>query len=103
MTMRHARIWLVIAAVNTFTPEASKIVEARAPRVTAELLAAVNERRLLLAELMAPSPAEPPKAVPPKRRSDPELVNSALQRAVRGEVSAYWGRKPNVSVFVHRI
>ncbi len=43
------------------------------------------------------------KSIPPKRRSDPELVNSALQRAVRGEVGAYWGRKPNVTVFVHRI
>ena len=43
------------------------------------------------------------KSIPPKRRSDPELVQSALVRAVRGEVSAYWGRKPNVSVFVHRI
>lgn len=43
------------------------------------------------------------KSVPPKRRSDPELVNTALQRAVRGEVGAYWGRKPNVTVFVHRV
>ena len=43
------------------------------------------------------------KSIPPKRRSDPELVNSALQRAVRSEVSSYWGRKPNVSVFVHRV
>ncbi|WP_374620145.1 ribonuclease J [Devosia sp.] len=43
------------------------------------------------------------KSIPPKRRSDPELVNTALQRAIRGEVAAYWGRKPNVTVFVHRI
>ena len=28
------------------------------------------------------------KSIPPKRRSDPELVNSALQRAVRSEVGA---------------
>jgi len=61
---------LVIVSVNAFTSEASEIVEVRAPRVTAELLAAVNERRLLLAELMAPLPAEPAKLVPPKRRSD---------------------------------
>ncbi|RYE07964.1 MAG: ribonuclease J [Hyphomicrobiales bacterium] len=43
------------------------------------------------------------KSIPPKRRSDPELVDSALQRAVRGEVNAWWGKKPNVTVFVHRI
>lgn len=43
------------------------------------------------------------KSIPPKRRSDPELVDNALQRAIRGEVAAYWGRKPNVTVFVHRI
>ena len=27
----------------------------------------------------------------------------ALQRAVRGEVNAYWGKKPNVTVFVHAV
>ena len=43
------------------------------------------------------------KSIPPKRRSDPELVNTALHRAVRSEVTSYWGRKPNVTVFVHRI
>lgn len=43
------------------------------------------------------------KGLPPKRRNDPELVNAALQRSIRGEVNAYWGRKPNVTVFVHRV
>ncbi len=43
------------------------------------------------------------KSVPPKRRNDPELVTTALTRAIRGEVAAFWGRKPNVTVFVHRI
>ncbi len=43
------------------------------------------------------------KSVPPKRRSDTEVLNSALFKAVRNEVNAYWGRKPNVSVFVHRV
>ena len=43
------------------------------------------------------------KSIPPKRRADPDLVDAALQRAVRGEVNAWWGKKPNVTVFVHRI
>ena len=43
------------------------------------------------------------KSMPPKRRSDTETLNNALQRAVRGEVNAYWGKKPNVTVFVHRV
>ncbi|HHY49297.1 MAG TPA: ribonuclease J [Alphaproteobacteria bacterium] len=43
------------------------------------------------------------KSIPPKRRTDPELVNNALQRAVRGEVAAFWGKKPNVTVFVHAV
>ena len=30
-------------------------------------------------------------------------VYAALQRAVRGEVNAWWGKKPNVTVFVHRV
>ena len=43
------------------------------------------------------------KSIPPKRRSDTDLVNAALNRAIRGEVNAFWGRKPNVTVFVHRV
>jgi ribonuclease J len=42
------------------------------------------------------------KSMPPKRRADPDALNSAIFKAVRNEVNAYWGRKPNVSVFVHR-
>ncbi len=43
------------------------------------------------------------KSIPPKRRSDTEVLNSALFKAIRNEVNAYWGRKPNVTVFVHRV
>jgi ribonuclease J len=43
------------------------------------------------------------RGMPAKRRSDSEAVNNAIFRAVRGEVSAFWGKKPNVSVFVHRV
>ncbi len=43
------------------------------------------------------------KSMPPKRRADPDVVESALQRSIRGEVNAWWGKKPNVTVFVHRI
>ncbi|MEO6013897.1 MAG: ribonuclease J [Devosia sp.] len=43
------------------------------------------------------------KSIPPKRRADPDLVDAALQRAIRSEVNAWWGKKPNVTVFVHRI
>lgn len=42
------------------------------------------------------------KSIPPKRRNDVETVSAAVQRAVRGEVAAWWGKKPNVTVFVHR-
>ena len=43
------------------------------------------------------------RSIPPKRRADPDLVDAALQRAVRAEVNAWWGKKPNVTVFVHRL
>src|SRR5690606_21132303 len=43
------------------------------------------------------------KSMPPKRRKDTEVLNSALFKAIRNEVNAFWGRKPNVSVFVHRV
>ncbi|MCS6761424.1 MAG: ribonuclease J [Candidatus Devosia symbiotica] len=43
------------------------------------------------------------KSMPSKRRSDTEALNSALFKGIRNKVNAYWGRKPNVSVFVHRV
>jgi ribonuclease J len=43
------------------------------------------------------------KSIPPKRRGDPDLVTNALQRSVRGEVNAFWGKKPNVTIFVHAV
>jgi ribonuclease J len=43
------------------------------------------------------------KSIPPKRRSDTDLVNAALNKGIRNEVNAYWGKKPNVTVFVHRV
>lgn len=43
------------------------------------------------------------KSLPAKRRIDPDTVSEALRRSVRGELAAYWGRKPNVRVFVHRV
>ncbi len=43
------------------------------------------------------------KGLSPKRRGDPDAVAETLRKSVRGEVNAWWGRKPNVSVFVHRV
>ena len=43
------------------------------------------------------------KSIPPKRRADTDLLGVALQRAVRSEVNAYWGKKPNVTIFVHGV
>ena len=43
------------------------------------------------------------RSVPAKRRGDVEMLNSALHRAIRAEVNSFWGRKPNVTVFVHRV
>jgi ribonuclease J len=42
-------------------------------------------------------------SMPPKRRRDTEILNSAIFKGIRGEVNAFWGRKPNVSIFVHRV
>lgn len=43
------------------------------------------------------------KSMPPKRRSDPDVLGSALFKGIRNEVNAFWGRKPNVNVLVHRV
>jgi len=56
-----------------------------------------------LSELVEDTIAGVLKSMPPKRRSDTEVLNSALFKGIRNEINAYWGRKPNVSVFVHRV
>ncbi|MGV8856046.1 MAG: ribonuclease J [Devosia sp.] len=56
-----------------------------------------------LTELVQDTIAGVLKSMPPKRRSDTEVLNSALFKGIRNEVNSYWGRKPNVSVFVHRV
>jgi len=56
-----------------------------------------------LAELIESVVANTIRSMPPKRRSDTEVLNSALFKAIRNEVNAFWGRKPNVTVFVHRV
>jgi ribonuclease J len=56
-----------------------------------------------LSELIEDTIAGVLKSMPSKRRSDTEVLNSAIFKAIRNEVNAYWGRKPNVSVFVHRV
>lgn len=56
-----------------------------------------------LVELIEDTVAGTIKSLPPKRRSDPDVFSSALFKAIRNEVNAFWGRKPNVNVFVHRV
>lgn len=43
------------------------------------------------------------KGMPQKKRGDADVVAEAIRRGVRGEIATYWGRKPNVRVFVHRV
>jgi len=43
------------------------------------------------------------KGMPPRRRTDTEALNNALFRSLRGEINAYWGKKPNITVFVHKV
>jgi ribonuclease J len=73
------------------------------PEVAIEGLPEVAEDEESFETLIRRTVAGTLKSIPPKRRSDPEVVDAALQRAVRGEVGAYWGKKPNVTVMVHRV
>lgn len=43
------------------------------------------------------------RSLPAKRRTNLDTVTEALRRAVRGELAAYWGRKANVKIFVHKV
>jgi ribonuclease J len=43
------------------------------------------------------------QSIPPGRRKDREVVERAVEKAVRAEARAQWGRKPIVTVFVVRV
>ena len=43
------------------------------------------------------------KSMPAKRRADPKRLYEAVRRAVRSELANYWGKKPNVSIFIHQV
>jgi len=73
------------------------------PETAIEGLPEVDDEYESLPQLVRRAVTGTLKSIPPKRRSDPDLVNTALHRAVRSEVTSYWGRKPNVTVFVHRV
>lgn len=63
--------WLLILVMHFFSSGASEVVEARSSRFGKELLAALSERRLQLAELIGTGEApEPAKPAPPRPRSD---------------------------------
>src|SRR5271157_2610383 len=40
------------------------------------------------------------EGLPPGKRRDPDVVSSAIERAVRNSVNAVWGKKPQVHVLV---
>jgi len=71
------------------------------PSLFIEGLPVVEDDDLTIEQLVRRTITGTLKSIPPKRRADPDLVSNALQRAVRGEVGAFWGKKPNVTVFVH--
>jgi ribonuclease J len=39
-------------------------------------------------------------SLPPAKRRDPDVVSSAIERAVRNSVNAVWGKKPQAHVLV---
>lgn len=73
------------------------------PELAIEGLPDVEDEDESLGEIIRKTVSGTLRSIPPKRRADTELLSVALQRAVRGEVSAYWGKKPNVTVFVHGV
>jgi len=42
-------------------------------------------------------------SMPKKRRRNPDALSEAVRQAVRGELNAWWGKKPNVKIFLHQI
>ena len=73
------------------------------PEISIEGLPEVEDDDESLAIVIKRTVSGTLKSIPPKRRSDTEMVSAALGKAIRGEVNAFWGKKPNVTIFVHRV
>ncbi|SFZ82608.1 ribonuclease J [Devosia enhydra] len=73
------------------------------PQIVVEGLPQVEDDEESLSQLIEKTVAGTLKSVPPKRRADTEVLQTAIMRSLRGEVGAFWGRKPNVTVFVHGV
>ena len=43
------------------------------------------------------------RSMPAKRRSDTKRLREAIRRGVRAELRDYWGKKPNVTIFLHAV
>lgn len=43
------------------------------------------------------------RSMPAKKRGAIEVLGEAVRRAVRSEVNQFWGKKPIVKVFVHKV
>ncbi len=42
-------------------------------------------------------------SMPKKRRLDIDRLQESLNKAIRNEIKEYWGKKPNIFTFVHRV
>lgn len=73
------------------------------PELAIEGLPDVEDDEESLSEIIRKTISGTLRSIPPKRRADADLLGTALQRSVRGEVTAYWGKKPNVTIFVHGV
>ena len=76
---------------------------ASGPELSIEGLPEIEDDEESITQIVRKIVAGALRSIPPKRRADPDVVDAALQRAVRSEVNAWWGKKPNVTVFVHRV
>lgn len=76
---------------------------AAGPEIVIEGLPEVEDDEESLSKIIRRSVLGTLKSIPPRRRLDTDMVNAALNKTVRGEVNAFWGKKPNVTVFVHRV
>lgn len=43
------------------------------------------------------------KSIPPKHRKEDEKTREALRRAVRGAINEFWGKKPLVTIHLHKL
>ena len=88
-------------AVNVILDRGREL--AQAPAISAHGIPLEDEHGVALVDRLQGAAVGAVSSIPRHRRKDLDVVQEAVRRAVRAEARDVWGKKPVMSVFVHRV